>query len=221
MHRLGTLLIAGALSCSAPVSLSAQETQPDAGQGVVAPTLPGLATPPSGGISPLPYRILDQDRFLRGSQLGQQILARVRAAEARLQADNQTLFDQLAAEERALTEARATLSAEEFRAQADAFDARVETIRMQRAQISQQLSQWSEGEAQRFYDAALPVLVQLMNDEGILALFRPETVILGSDILDMTDAAIARLDASGIDETDPVPAPDTSPEAVPSPSPSP
>lgn len=188
MRRLAVILLAGVLS-GAPVLLSAQSTEAPAD----APA----------GVSAVPYRILDQDRLLRGSRLGQEILAGIRAAEARLEAENQTLFDQLATEEQDLTDARASLDAEAFRARADAFDTRVESIRAERAQAAQALARWSEGEAQRFFDAALPVLVQLMNEEGILALLKPEVLILGSDWLDITDAAIARLDAIGAEGAQP------------------
>ncbi|WP_370343052.1 OmpH family outer membrane protein [Pararhodobacter marinus] len=187
MVRFPTILLAGALLC-APVCVTAQTAGP-------APDALGARLPQ--GVSPVPYRILDQDRLLRESELGQEILAGIRAAEAELEAENQFYFDQLAAEERALTEARAGLTPEEFRTRADAFDARVESIRSERAQASQALARWSEGEAQRFFDAALPVLVQMMNDRGILALLKPDTLILGSDMLDVTSDAIALLDASG------------------------
>ena len=187
MVRLSTILLAGALLC-APVCVAAQTA------GGASDSL-GARLPQ--GVSPVPYRILDQDRLLRESELGQEILDGIRAAEAELEAENQQYFDQLATEERALTDARASLTPEEFRARADAFDARVESIRSERAQASQALARWSEGEAQRFFDAALPVLVQMMNERGILALLKPDTLILGSDMLDVTDDAIALLDASG------------------------
>lgn len=214
MRHLLTILLAGALS-SAPVSLPAQSGPAPATTGPGA--LPALPQ----GVSPVPFRILDQDRLLRDSRLGQQILEGVRAAEQRLAEANQLLFDQLASEERALTEARATLGAEEFRARADAFDTRVEAIRAERVQASQALASWSDGEAQRFFDAALPILVQLMNEEGLLALLKPDTLILGSDWLDVTDAAIARidaaLDAGTLPQTTPVAAPDPTPQLDPAP----
>lgn len=222
MRPLATILLAGAL-LSAPVSLPAQTGPVPGGSGQTGPGL----TPPPQGVSAVPFRILDQDRLLRGSRLGQQILDGIHAAEQRLAEENQRLFDQLTAEESALTEARPTLSPEEFRSRADAFDARVEAIRAQRAQASQDLTTWSEGEAQRFFNAALPVLVQMMNDEGLLALIKPETVILGSDWLDITDAAIARVDAATADGSLPegtaVPAPDPAPppELEPQPEPAP
>ena len=170
---LPVLALAGVLIGTPAVSVVAQTTGPQAA-----------------------FRILDQDRMLRDSLLGQQILAGIRAAEQALEAENQAIADQLANEESALTEARATLSPDEFRLRADAFDAHVEEIRAERLQRSQELQQQSDLAAQGFFDAALPVLVQLMNDEGILGLLKPETLILGSDWLDVTDDAIARLDST-------------------------
>jgi Skp family chaperone for outer membrane proteins len=138
-------------------------------------------------------RLLDQDRLLRDSNLGQALLADLRAAEAVLERDNQALADQLAAEERALTELRPTLPIDEFRARAEAFDRRVETIRAERARLSQDLGRRYEIETQRFFETALPVLTGLMAEQGIVALLSPEAVILGAEWLDITDQAIERL----------------------------
>lgn len=215
MNRLAVILLAGALS-GAPVFVAAQS----------APSVsPQVLAPPPEGLSSVPFRILDQDRLLRGSALGQQILGRIREAEGRLAAENQRLFDQLAEEEQALTDARAGLSAEEFRRRADAFDTRVEAIRAERAAASQALTLWSEQQAQQFFDTALPVLVQMMNEEGLLALLKPDVMILGSDWLDVTDTAIARLDAAiaggnlveqgQTPPPDPAPAIPAAPEAAP------
>lgn len=141
------------------------------------------------------FRILDEDRLFRESLLGQEILSDIRAAEQALEEENQRISDQLANEERALTEARAQLSPEEFRTRADAFDQRVEAIRAERNQRSVELGRFSEAEARRFFDTVLPVLTGMMDEEGLVALLKPDTLILGSDWLDVTDAAIERLDA--------------------------
>jgi Skp family chaperone for outer membrane proteins len=185
--------------------------------GLVAATLGALAvtaspslaqdqtpaqTPAQTGIGPVPLpapssvRILDQDRLLRASRLGQALLADLRAAEQALERENQILSDQLAAEERALTDLRGTLEPDEFRARADAFDRRVETIRAERGRLAQDLARRYDAEAQRFFQSALPILTRLMEDEGILAILNPEAVILGADRLDITDEAIRRLDAA-------------------------
>ena len=41
---------------------------------------------------------------------------------------------------------------------------------------------------------ALPVLAGMMNEEGLVALLKPDALILGADWLDVTEEAIQRLD---------------------------
>lgn len=142
------------------------------------------------------FRVLDEDRLFRDSALGQRVLADIRAAEQALEAENQVLFDQLSAEERRLTEARQTLPPDEFRALAEAFDTRVESIRAERAERAATLARQNEAAARAFFDAALPVLVQVMNEAGVDVLLKPDLVILGPEWLDITGEAIARLDAA-------------------------
>lgn len=174
MVRLAAWVLAGALAC-APFAMLAQDTAPTS-----------------------VFRVLDEERLFRGSVLGQRVLEGIRMAEAALEAENQALFEQLSAEERALTDARATLPPDEFRARADAFDARVEAIRTERAQRSAELSGQGDAAARAFFDAALPVLVQLMADLGTEILLKPDVMILGPDWMDITDQAIARLDAATV-----------------------
>lgn len=172
MIRLVVLMLTGALAC-APLVVGAQE----------APRTPT-------------FRVLDEERLFRDSVLGQRVLADIRAAEAALEAENQVLFDQLSAEERSLTEARLTLPPDEFRAQAEAFDTRVEAIRAERAERAATLARQNEAAARAFFDAALPVLVQVMTEAGVDVLLKPDVMILGPDWLDITDQAIGRLDAA-------------------------
>lgn len=174
-RRLCAAVLAGVLMGAPAVSIAQDTTTPVQGAAV-------------------PFRLLDQDRLFSDSRLGQQILAEIQRDERQLEAENQQIFDQLAAEESALTQQRAALTPEDFRALADAFDARVEEIRAERAARGQALFTANEQRAQQFFDAALPILVQLMNDEGIVALLKPDTLVLGIDALDITDRAIERLD---------------------------
>lgn len=150
-----------------------------------------------------PFRILNEERLLRESRYGQAVLAELREAEARLEAENERIAEELAAEERALTAARAELAPEEFRARADAFDQRVEAIRAERNELSLDLARRSDAAAARFFDEALPVLVQLMSEEGLVAILRPDALILGADWLDVTDQMIERLDTAFGDRTPP------------------
>ena len=153
------------------------------------------------------FRILNEERLLRESLYGQAVLAELREAERQLEAENERIAAELAAEERALTEVRADLTPEEFRARADDFDRRVEAIRAERNELSMELTRRSEAAATRFFDEALPILLQMMTEEGLVALLRPDALILGADWLDMTDQVIERLDAALGDQTPPESAP--------------
>jgi len=160
------------------------------------------------------FRILNEERLLRESLYGQAILSDLREAEARLEAENERIAQDLADEERALTEARADLSPEEFRARADEFGQRVEVIRAERNELSRDFARQSDAAAARFFDEALPVLLQLMSEEGLTAILRPDALIVGADWLDMTDQVIARLDTALGDRrppADPSPAPPADP----------
>ncbi|HPD92254.1 MAG: OmpH family outer membrane protein [Rhodobacter sp.] len=205
-----TILLAGALIGAPVVALAQTPAAPD------SPTVQGLSS--------LPFRVLDQERLLRESRMGQQILAGIDAERQALEAENQTLFDQLSAEERALTDARPTLTPEDFRARADAFNTRVETIRSERAQRAQELAQHQQAAEQRFFDAVLPVLARFMADEGVAALLRPEALLVRADAMDITDEMIARLDATMPEGPQPAatgdgtaPAPDTPAPDTPAP----
>jgi len=179
-----SILLTGALVC-APVLAFAPRA--------LAQQVPVQATgqAPAQGL----YRILDADRLLQDSLMGQQILARNRDAEAALSAENTAIADQLVVEERELTDLRPTLTPEEFRTRADAFDAHVEEIRTERSERAAALARQSETDVQRFFDTALPVLDQLMAAEGIAGLVRPEMMVLWAEWLDVTDQAIQRMDA--------------------------
>lgn len=173
------VLLAGALACAPVSTVTAQ-----------APSTPSREV-----ASPLPYRLLDQDRLLSESRVGQVTLARISEAQAQLEAENLEIFEQLSAEEQELTDLRATLSPSEFRARADAFDERVETIRSERARLSEELEQSRQNLIAEFFEAALPVLQQYMQDQGILGLLRNDAMVMSSELLDITDEIITRLDS--------------------------
>lgn len=148
------------------------------------------------------FRILNEERLLRESLRGQAVLAELREAERQFDAENERIVAELAEEERALTEARAELSPEEFRARANDFDRRVEAIRAERDRLRADLARRYDAAAARFFDEALPILLQMMSEEGLVGILRPDALILGAEWLDMTDRVIARLDAT-LGERDP------------------
>lgn len=180
------LLVAGVLLC-APVSTLRAQIPPVADHESGSPAQSSQPT--------LPFRLLDQDRLLSESRIGQDTLARISTAQAQLEAENLAIFEQLSAEEQELTDLRATLNPSEFRARADAFDERVERIRAERANLSAELDQARQNLISEFFEAALPVLQQYMQEQGILGLLRNDAMVMSSGVLDITDEVIARLDS--------------------------
>jgi len=155
----------------------------------------GLDTRFPIGTGTSPILTLDQEQLFEGSAFGQRVQAELERGARALAAENRQLEEDLIAEERALTERRTSLPPEEFRRLADAFDARVEEIRRTQEAKTRALAQFSEEERQRFFDLALPVLARLIVDSGAVVVLDSRTVFLAVDQIDITETAIARINA--------------------------
>lgn len=156
---------------------------------------------------------LDRNRLFEETRLGQSILARIDTASNDLIAENRRLEAALEAEERLLTERRATLPTAQFRELAQEFDSRVEELRVTQEAKSRALARQRDTEQQRFLESSAPVLADLMQDLGAVAIIDRSVVVLSFDRFDITAQAIARLDAELGDGSDLVPAPVTEPES--------
>lgn len=180
-----------------------------AGAQSIAPSLGEVVT----DLPRSPVLTIDQDRLFVESRLGQTLAAEIDAATRELAAENRRIEAELIEEERALTDLRATLPAAEFAARADDFDARVEAIRRSQDAKSRDLARSRDEARQRFFDAAVPVLSTLMQDAGAVAILNAQAIFLSFGGIDVTDAAIDRLDRRFEDAlptapTQPPPAPD-------------
>ncbi|WP_299731354.1 OmpH family outer membrane protein [uncultured Tateyamaria sp.] len=150
-----------------------------------------------------PILTIDSDRLYRGSAFGQRVLREIEAQNDALADENRVLEQQLENEEAELTAQRDTLSAEEFRALADAFDARVQAIRRERENESRAISAQLENNRDRFLAAAVPVLEAIMREAGAGVVLEQRSVFISANAIDITDAAIARIDAALQDGTEP------------------
>jgi len=162
---------------------------------VAAPGSPPVAQPAEQPLRPAPFLIVNQERLLTESRRGQALLAEQEAARDQLRAEARAIDSAFEAEERELTEARATLDPEAFRALADDFDARVVTARRDQDARSAALAQEFDAGRRRFYSAIAPILVQLMERRGALAVLDGNSVLLAAQELDITEATIAEIDA--------------------------
>lgn len=169
----------------------AQQAQPQ------PPLEPQQSQPPGAEIvvPRAPILTLDRERLLAETRFGQAVEAQFDRDSQALIAENLRLEQALEAEERALTDQRATLPAEEFRALAEEFDTKTEAIRAAQDAKSRAITSRRDAERQRFLQAAIPVLADLMRESGAVAIFDKEMVILSLRGVDITDEAIARIDA--------------------------
>jgi Skp family chaperone for outer membrane proteins len=162
--------------------------------GIVAALLLALLpAPPAAAESP-PFLLLNQERILTGSQPGQALLAEEEAAREMLRREAAETDRRFEEEERRLTEARATMSPEEFRALADDFDARVIEARRQQELRSQSVAFEFEQRRRQFYNEVGPILVALLSRYGAHAIFDESSVLVADQSLNITDAVIAEID---------------------------
>ncbi len=148
-----------------------------------------------------PILSINYDRFFAGSALGRQMVADLEAERIMLEADNRRIESELEAEEVDLTAARDEMLPEDFRAAASAFDEKVQKIRAERRQLALELTQKSDALRQQFDEAALPVLTRIVREAGAVVVVDSRSVVLTLDAIDITDLAIARLDAAPVSQT--------------------
>lgn len=150
----------------------------------------GVATAP-----PMVVLTLDQDRLFLESRFGKASLAREGDASRALEQENNRIEAELVAEEQDLTARRATLPAAEFSALAAAFDTKVERIRDEQDAKVRAVALARDEDRKAFLRAIGPVLGELMGEKGAVAILDKSTVIVSLIAIDVTDEAIARVDA--------------------------
>lgn len=139
--------------------------------------------------------VVNQERLLSQSRYGQRIQREVEAAGAALSAENRAIEARLTEEELALTERRAVMAPEVFRPIAEEFDTRVNAIRNAQEAKGRALQQQAEAAQAQFFEIAFPILVDILRDRGASILMDNRAVLLSADGVDITEDAIALIDA--------------------------
>ncbi len=148
------------------------------------------------GVTQSPILTIDQDRLYTGSAFGKRAREAIAAESAALAAENRRIEAELMAEEEALTEQRPELPADEFRVLADAFDEKVQRIRAEQDAKSRALSRRDDSERQRFFSQIVGVLGALIRERGAVAIIERRSIFIAIEAIDITDEAIARIDAT-------------------------
>ena len=149
-----------------------------------------------------PILTLDQERLFNGSRVAERVSAEIERRTEDLAAENRRIEARLVAEELELTERRGALPAEEFRALADEFDARVQDIRNAQDAKARELQRLRDEERQNFLRQISPVLAEIVRERGAVAVLDRRSVFLSAESIDITEEAIARINAA-FDETAP------------------
>lgn len=137
---------------------------------------------------------VDQERLFVESAWGKRAKEALEEKGGRIEAENERLAQQLSDEEAKLTRQRETMDPAEFRRLAEAFDTRATEIRRARAQVVQELNAEAEADRNAFFQAASPIMGELMQRRGAVAVLDRRTVLVSLDSIDITDELIAELD---------------------------
>lgn len=159
--------------------------------GAVSPLLAQNATGEGGANSAI--LVLDRDRVFFESDFGKRAQQEINRARSQIATENTRIKQELEEEEKALTDKRAELPAEQFRDLADGFDTKVQRIRQEQATKVEALSTQMDKERELFWKAALPVLDTLMQESGATVILSRRSVLASYSGIDITDTAIARL----------------------------
>lgn len=165
----------------------------------------------SVGIPRSPLLTIDPDRLFSQSLYGLRIQQELGQKTTELASENRQIETELETEELALTEQRPSLTLEEFRALADEFDLKVSSMRNRQDGKTRALQRLRDRERQTFLTNALPVLTDIMRESGAVAIVESRSVFVTADQIDITDVAIARLNATLGDGTVLSTPPDTAP----------
>lgn len=142
-----------------------------------------------------PILTLDRERLFSGTLFGQRVTRELEAASSAMAEKTREIEAGLSKEEKALADKRASLSPEEFRKLADAFDAKVQTLRADRDKAKADLQTQIDTARKQFFDQVGPVLAALVRSRGAVVVLDSRAILLTAADVDITDAAIARVDA--------------------------
>ena len=152
---------------------------------------------------------LDQDQLYLGTQYGRALQAKFESESAALLAENRKIDAALEAEERELTTKRATMTAQDFRPLAEAFDTKANDLRKAQDVKSTELAKSRDADRQAFFQAVAPILGDYMVERGAVAILDKSAIVVSLGSIDITKEVIARIDTrlgDGSKPADPTPA---------------
>lgn len=153
-------------------------------------------TAPAPGVPRSAVVVLDRDKLFADSLFGRRVAQDIDAATLALANENRQIEATLEQEERELTQRRPTMDADAFRELASDFDTRVTDIRRTQDAKARAVRQQGERAEALFLERANPILIELARETGALVILDRRIVIASADQVDITDLALARIDAA-------------------------
>ena len=145
---------------------------------------------------PPPILTIDQDRLFTETRPGLDISAEFEEKAAALALENNRIETELTEEELELTELRATLPADEFKALADEFDIKVQRIRAEQDQKARALNDAGDEARQSFFNDIAVHISDIVRERGALVVLDRRDVFLSADRIDITDELIDRVNTT-------------------------
>lgn len=143
----------------------------------------------------LPIVSINREALVQRTELGRYLSDVLAELQTALVAENETLAATLEQEELDLTELRKSMSAEDFAPMAEAFDAKVKKTRREQDQKSVDLARSLESMRFRFFRQAESIIVQLMQEQGIVFVL-DESAVWMSQGGDVTNIVIERMNSA-------------------------
>lgn len=171
------------------------------GMAAVSVAMPAMAQPLNPQTAPQqvepqlrsPILTLDTERLYAESLFGQDVRIEYDRQGEALAAQNRQIEADLTAEEQSLTEARAAMEPTDFRAAADAFDAKVQQIRIEQDAKQEDLQDILTRGREQFLVLVTQDLIGLMAETGAAVILDRRSVFLSAGVVDVTDEAIERV----------------------------
>ena len=137
---------------------------------------------------------INLDQLFVETLYGQRIRGDLDLQAQALEAENRALAEELQAEERSLTERRPTMAPVDFRAEADAFDTKVQSIRHAQDEKQRNLQSALTKGREEFLAAVQGILADIMISRGAVLIIDRRNILMQADLIDITSAAIAAID---------------------------
>jgi Skp family chaperone for outer membrane proteins len=139
--------------------------------------------------------VFDMNRIYFETLYGRRIAEDLNQAAIAVQTENDQIAATLTEEEGSLTLRRPEMTPEDFRAEADAFDAKVQEVRRVRDAKNVELQAVNAEQRATFEDRVQGIIANVMLERGAVIVLEQRSVVMSVRAANITDDVIVRVDA--------------------------